>query len=288
MNTLVIRALAKINLAIDVLDKRSDGYHSIDMVTIPLKLHDSIEMTRLPSGGNTYLYCDDPTIVCDESNLAYKALDATRKAYHADGEYRLFIYKKIPVEAGLGGGSADAAAIIKALRPLIPGDVENVRSETELAISIGSDVPFCLFDKPARVRGKGEQLDFIKVATNYSVLIVKPNFGLSTKTVYEAYDLISESIPHPNIPELIDALGKGDEASIQKNLVNVLSVPAIRALPLIGDILAQMRSMGFPLCGMSGTGSASFALSKDRKALERASHVFEKAGYNVTLTEFAL
>jgi 4-diphosphocytidyl-2-C-methyl-D-erythritol kinase len=148
MNTLVIRALAKVNLAIDVLDKRSDGYHDIDMVTIPLKLHDSIEITPLSSSFETYLYCDDPTIVCDESNLAYKALDAMRGAFKIDGKYRIFIYKKIPVEAGLGGGSADAAAVIRALSSYLPETPDKEQKINDMAISIGSDVPFCLYDKP--------------------------------------------------------------------------------------------------------------------------------------------
>lgn len=289
MNTIVIRALAKINLAIDVLGKREDGYHDIDMVTIPLKLHDSVEITPLGKNYETYLCCDDPSIVCDESNLAYKALDAMRSSFAHKGEYRIVIYKRIPVEAGLGGGSADAAAVIKALDHYVPDQEDKDKTERETAIQIGSDVPFCLYDKPSRVRGKGEQLDEIHIAYPYQVLIVKPNIGLSTKSVYEAYDTIPQSeIKHPNIPALIEALGKEDEAGIKANLINVLSYPAIKALPLIQDILSEMEKMNLPLCGMSGTGSACYALSKDKKHLERIAHIFEKQGYSTYITEFAL
>lgn len=288
MDTFVVRALAKINLAIDVLDKREDGYHDVDMVTIPLRLHDSVEITPQDPKFDTYLYCDNPTIVCDESNLAYKALDAVHKAYQTMGSYRIFIYKKIPVEAGLGGGSADAAAIIKALDHYHQKVDKNSEMMQKLALGIGSDVPFCILDKPARVEGRGELLTEIKVAYPYNVLIVKPDYGLSTRSVYEAYDQVKEGIEHPNIPELIEALKNDDEQMIEKNLVNVLSVPAIKALPLIGELLDKMRSMKLNLCGMSGTGSACFALSKDRHLLERASHVFEKDGYQCYLTQFAL
>lgn len=288
MDTFVVRALAKINLAIDVLDKREDGYHDIDMVTIPLKLHDSVEITPQDSRYETYLYCDDPSIVCDESNLAYKALDAVHHAYDIKGSYRIFIYKKIPVQAGLGGGSADAAAIIKALDHYLPAVDRNSDKMQKLALEIGSDVPFCILDKPARVQGRGELLTPIKVAYPYNVLIVKPNYGLSTRSIYEAYDSIEEEIKHPNVPELITALEKDDEATIEKNLVNVLTVPAIKALPLIGDLLQKMKSMNLNLCGMSGTGSACFAISKDRHLLERAAHVFEKEGHLSYLTLFAL
>ena len=291
MNTIVVKALAKINLAIDVLNKRSDGYHEIDMVTIPLKLHDSIEITPFPAHSqlDTYLYCDDPTIICDESNLAYKALNAMRENFRVNGNFQMMIHKRIPVQAGLGGGSADAAAIIKALDNYMHDSAEDKkRIEEELALQIGSDVPFCLYDKAARVKGRGEQLEFIKVKHPYHVLIVKPNIGLSTKSVYEAYDLIEEEVKHPNIPALLQALEKDDEKGIKDNLINVLSIPAIKALPLIQDLLDKMNKMGLVLSGMSGTGSACFALHKDKKILERAKNIFEKDGYECHLTEFAL
>lgn len=291
MNTFVVRALAKINLAIDVKKRRDDGYHEIDMVTIPLKLHDSIEITPFPahSGLETYLYCDDPTIVCNESNLAYKALNAMRDNMRVNGDFRMLIYKRIPVQAGLGGGSADAAAIIRSL------DNYNHESKEEkdtiqrkIAISIGADVPFCLYNKPARVRGIGEDLSFIKVKKPYQVLIVKPQYGLSTRSIYEAYDSIEDEIVHPNIDELLLGLLNDDEELIKKNLVNVLAIPAIKTLPLIQTLLDEMKKMGLEMSGMSGTGSACYAINKDRHILERAKAIFEKEGYECYLTEFAL
>lgn len=291
MNTIVVKALAKINLAIDVLSKRSDGYHEIDMVTIPLKLHDSVEITPFPANVSmeTYLYCDDPTIVCDESNLAYKALNAMRDNFRMNGHFRMSIHKRIPVEAGLGGGSADAAAIIKALDSYMhDSSADKDRIEHDLAMSIGSDVPFCLYDKPSRVTGRGEILTPIEVKYPYHVLIVKPNVGLSTKSVYEAYDLLNEEVKHPNIPALIKALSEDDEKGIQENLVNVLSVPAIKALPMIQDLLNKMDTLGLKMNGMSGTGSACFALHKDKKILEHAKSIFTKDGFDCYLTEFYL
>ncbi len=291
MNTIVIRALAKINLAIDVLNKRSDGYHEIDMVTIPLKLHDSIEVTPFPANSklDTYLYCDDPTIICDESNLAYKALNTMRENFRVNGSFRMVIHKRIPVQAGLGGGSADAAAILRALDNYMhDSQDEKIKIEDKMALQIGSDVPFCLYNKPARVRGIGEKMEFIKVKHPYHVLIVKPNVGLSTKSVYEAYDLIDEEIKHPNIDNLIKALEQDDEEGIKNNMFNVLSIPAIKALPLISELLEKMNTMGLTLNGMSGTGSACYALHKDKKTLERAKNIFEKSGYECFLTEFAI
>lgn len=288
MNTTVIRALAKINLAIDVLDKREDGYHDIDMITIPLKLHDSVEITPLGPNYDTYLFCDDPTIICDESNLAYKALDKMKENFDMNGEYRMFIYKKIPVEAGLGGGSADAAAIIRAISNYMPKDKIDEKKLYDIALSIGSDVPFCLFNKPARIRGRGEIIEPIKVAYPYYVLIVKPQIGLATKTVYDGFDQIKEKIRRPDINRLMKALENDDQEEMKKSMVNVLSVPAIRALPLISTLLEEMEMMNLVLNGMSGTGSACFALSKDKKLLERASHVFAGEGHSTYITQFYL
>lgn len=288
MNTTVIRALAKINLAIDVLDRREDGYHDIDMITIPLKLHDSVEITPLGPNYDTYLFCDDPTIICDESNLAYKALDKMKENFDMNGEYRMFIYKKIPVEAGLGGGSADAAAIIRAISNYMPKDKIDEKKLYDIALSIGSDVPFCLFNKPARIRGRGEIIEPIKVAYPYYVLIVKPQIGLATKTVYDGFDQIKEKIRRPDINRLMKALENDDQEEMKKSMANVLSVPAIRALPLISTLLEEMEMMNLVLNGMSGTGSACFALSKDKKLLERASHVFAGEGHSTYITQFYL
>ncbi len=289
MNTIVIRALAKINLAIDVLGKRDDGYHNIDTVTIPLKLHDSIEITPLPHTARTYLVSDDPTIICDESNLAFRAFHLMTEKYRLEGAYKIFIYKKIPVEAGLGGGSADAAAVLRAFNAVLPKDVDRTQEMKDVGLSIGSDIPFCLENKPARVEGKGEKLTPIKVKYPYHVLIVKPDVGLSTASIYKALDGIdTSSIPRPNIPALIEGLAKDNRDLIYENMINILTVPAVKALPLIGDILDQFAMMGLDLCGMSGTGSACFALSKDRKLLERAVRAFEQQGYSCFLTEFAI
>ncbi len=289
MNTIVIKALAKINLAIDVLGRRDDGYHNIDMVTIPLKLHDSIEVTPLPHTSRTYLVSDDPTIICDESNLAFQAFHLMNEKYKINGAYKIFIYKKIPVEAGLGGGSADAAAVLHAFNTILSDDKARESELSEIGLNIGSDIPFCLLNKPARVEGKGEKLTPVKVKYPYHVLIVKPDVGLSTAEIYRALDGIDvSSLPRPHVPALIEGLEKDDHDLICENMINILTVPAVKALPLIQDILEQFAMMGLDLCGMSGTGSACFALSKDKKALEKVSRFFEKQGYETCLTEFAI
>lgn len=290
MQETIVRAYAKINLAIDIKGKREDGYHELDRVTVPLKLHDSIEIFPLgaSSGKDTYLYCDDPTIICDESNLAYKALDFRRENHQVNGSYQILIHKRIPVRAGLGGGSADAAAVRHAVEHYNPSK-EKEEIEKRRAVNVSSDVPFCLLNKPCRVQGKGEILTPIEIKDDYHVLIVKPKEGLSTKSVFEAYDLIDPNeVVHPNIDALRKGLREGKEDLIQQNRINVLSLPAIKALPLIGEILKQRQDRKLSLCGRSGTGSACYALSKDKKKIEAAYHFFEQKGYEVYSTQFLL
>ena len=288
MNTLTIKAYAKINLAINVLGKLENGYHDIDMVTVPLFLHDTLEITKLGAKYNTYLFSNDEKIPCDETNLVYKALFALKASHKFTDNFKIYIYKRIPVEAGLGGGSSDAASIIKELPALLADKINDTYDPYLLAKQIGSDVSFFIKNKPARVRKVGEELEEIEIKCPYHVLLVKPSTGLSTKEVYSIYDDMKDNIIHPNIDELISALKIDDEDKIQANLVNVLTKPAISKLPIISDILSQLNNMNLPLSGMSGTGSTCFALSKDKKYLKDVASYFEKQEYQVFLTQLNL
>lgn len=289
MNPFIVKAFAKINLAIDVLQRREDGYHDIDMVTIPLKLHDTIEISPMNTkqlNQDIFLYCDDPEIICDESNLAYKALKLMRNKVNSNIQYQMMIHKRIPIEAGLGGGSADAAAVIKAMESILK-EKEREEQTNEIALKVGSDVPFCLLNKPCRVQGIGEKLTEIKIKNHYYVLLVKPKVGLSTAEIYKSFDRSKyRDIKRPNIDELIKALEKGDELLMQKNMINVLSYPAIDALLIIQELLNTFTKLGMPLNGMSGTGSACFALSRDYKLASKAAISFHHCGYQTYLTEF--
>ncbi len=277
---MVIKANAKINLAIDVRQKVENGYHDVDMVTLPIELHDVLEIEPLAGSRDMYLTADDPTIICDETNLAYKAFGAMRKNFVLRKGYRIQIYKRIPTEAGLGGGSADAAGVIRAICKAY-GIAVNDPKVIAIARSVGSDIPFCLLNIPARVKGTGEIIEPLPDARlDYGVLIVKPKTGLATKDVFAAYDRMDPaSQQHPNIEALLEAIKDNDEAGMKRTMVNGLLRPALELCPLVGDILVKMEKMGFPLFSMSGAGSACFGLSKDRNALERAEAYFNSLGY---------
>lgn len=280
---MIIKAFAKINLAIDVKKKDENGYHDIDMVTLPITLHDILEMEQLISRHGIFITSDDPSLICDEGNLAFKALKAMEDNFSFSKGYRIQIYKRIPMNAGLGGGSADAAGIIRAICKLYNMDAHDPKI-IKVARSIGSDVPFCLLNKPARVLGTGENIIPLDSKLDYHVIIVKPHKGLSTKDVYEKYDTIpEEEREHPDISALIEAIKIGDEQKMFENMKNDLYKPASLLCPVISGILNDFKKMGFPLYSMTGSGNACFALSKDLEQIEKAKNYFTSLNY-ITIT----
>lgn len=280
---MIIKAFAKINLAIDVKKKDENGYHDIDMVTLPITLHDVLEMEQLISRHGIFITSDDPSLICDEGNLAFKALKAMEDNFSFSKGYRIQIYKRIPMNAGLGGGSADAAGIIRAICKLYNMDAHDPKI-IKVARSIGSDVPFCLLNKPARVLGTGENIIPLDSKLDYHVIIVKPHKGLSTKDVYEKYDTIpEEKREHPDISALIEAIKIGDEQKMFENMKNGLYKPASLLCPVISGILNDFKKMGFPLYSMTGSGNACFALSKDLEQIEKAKNYFTSLNY-ITIT----
>lgn len=280
---MIIKAFAKINLAIDVKKKDENGYHDIDMVTLPITLHDVLEMEQLISRHGIFITSDDPSLICDEGNLAFKALKAMEDNFSFSKGYRIQIYKRIPMNAGLGGGSADTAGIIRAICKLYNMDAHDPKI-IKVARSIGSDVPFCLLNKPARVLGTGENIIPLDSKLDYHVIIVKPHKGLSTKDVYEKYDTIpEEEREHPDISALIEAIKIGDEQKMFENMKNGLYKPASLLCPVISGILNDFKKMGFPLYSMTGSGNACFALSKDLEQIEKAKNYFTSLNY-ITIT----
>ena len=280
---MIIKAFAKINLAINVKKKDENGYHDIDMVTLPITLHDVLEMEQLISRHGIFITSDDPSLICDEGNLAFKALKAMEDNFSFSKGYRIQIYKRIPMNAGLGGGSADAAGIIRAICKLYNMDAHDPKI-IKVARSIGSDVPFCLLNKPARVLGTGENIIPLDSKLDYHVIIIKPHKGLSTKDVYEKYDTIpEEEREHPDISALIEAIKIGDEQKMFENMKNGLYKPASLLCPVISGILNDFKKMGFPLYSMTGSGNACFALSKDLEQIEKAKNYFTSLNY-ITIT----
>lgn len=277
-----VKANAKINLYLDVTSKRKDGYHDLDMVILPLELHDSISFEHVPYLKDSYITCDHVELQETKYNLINLTLEAMRNKYHFKDNFSILIHKEIPISAGLGGGSSNAAATIKAIRSICKIKMSE-EEEIELAKSIGADVPFCLRNKPAHVEGIGEKISAISPKNTYFVIIIKPDKGLSTKRVFEESDKLP--LEHGNVNDVIRALETGDDDLLAKSMFNSLEKTSISLVPEIQDIKDMLKQDGFKMVLMSGSGSSVFALTRDHKLANAKYKEYDKKGYQVYLTK---
>ncbi len=276
-----INAHAKINIALNVLEKDDNGYHQLDMVNLPLELHDTIEITILPNSVDSFITCDDIEIEDTKNNLITIAIAKAREKYNFKQQFTIHVYKEIPISAGLAGGSANAAAVLNALFKLLKIK-PTYEEKLELAKSIGADVPYCLFSVPARVKGIGEIIEPVKMKKIYQVLIVKPLKGLSTKNVFEKAD--SMELENGDNDIVIEALAKGDDELLSKSVHNALEKPSFSMLPDIGKIKQLLMQEGLKTVLMSGSGSSIIALDNDAKKLAKLEKKYAKMGYDTRLT----
>lgn len=280
MKKFLVRTPAKINICLNVTGKRSDGYHLLDMIILPLELHDSMLFSRLPKGGDNFVTIDDFSMGPIEYNLATSAIEKLKAAKHFDDTFRVIIHKNIPMQSGLGGGSSNAASTLVALnKHLKLGFTDD--ELIEIGKSLGADIPFFIKGKPARCRGIGEQLDFVNIKNDYYVLLVKPSEGCSTKGVYEVSDTMD--LPTGNVETVIKALEEGDDDLLAASIFNALEEPAMSLVPGIRKIKEELLASGLKIVQMTGSGSAVFALSTDKKKLMEVSKKFEDR-YLVELT----
>lgn len=281
-NLEIVKSRAKINLSLKIVNTREDGYHDLEMVMIPLELHDVIEITRDPSLMDTYITCDDVGLAHLHNNLCTKAVEAMRKEFGFKDNFNINIHKEIPFAAGLGGGSSNAAAVITSLIKILKlkADPEVIN---KVALSIGADVPFFIEGKPSFVTGLGEKLEPITVKSTYHCLIVKPLKGLSTKDVYG----VSDSCEKENInsSDVLEALKEDDFEKLGSSIGNDLYAPALKILPEVKDVVDGLKKAGFPVAAMTGSGSACFGLSKDAHFVKEQAKKFKSLGYIVRVTK---
>lgn len=276
-----LKANAKINLTLNVTGKRKDGYHTLDMIVLPIALTDVIATNRLFSKKkNDTVRIDDKDVIFP-NDVCRKVIKLMKEKYNIQKRYEFSIYKKIPMQAGLGGASTDAVAIFNFYRKKFKLNITNEEAK-EILLSVGSDMPFFLINKPSRVRGIGEIVEPIKVKKDYYVLIVKPEAGLSTKDVYEALDDIK--IPTYNIDNVVKALETGDDDLLASSIGNVLEKPAIKLLPKIQEIKDYLIRNGLSITLMTGAGSAVFALSTIKDKVEDVCSALKKLNYNAFYT----
>lgn len=258
MTTLYEAAYAKLNLTLDVLGKREDGYHDLQSVMQTISIRDDIEID-VGTGKPWRLLCSDETLPTDERNLAWKAADVFCRTLNRDPDgLEIRIVKRIPSGAGMGGGSADAAAVLRALNRHY-GEPLSVLALAELGAQVGSDVPFCVLGGTAMVEGRGERLRKLPNMPDCIFVVCKPDFSVSTPELYEKIDRVA--IPQrPDNRAMETALLAGDLGAVAENLCNVFD-PVVTSEHLeLNYIKSICHSYGALNQQMTGSGSAVFAI----------------------------
>ncbi len=259
-------APAKINLFLDVLDKRSDGYHNLRSVMQTLSVCDELEF--YPGGEGITLSCDHPEVPCDESNLVVRAIRLLVDEAGISPNWRVRLSKRIPMGAGLGGGSADAAATLRALANRLR--IKATRPQlVEWGLSLGSDVPFALVGGTALVESKGERLMALRVGPErLFYALVSPAVHCHTAELYAALDALPER-PHPPVSTLLSALQSGDLETLGARLYNAFEPAVFARHPALAELKARLIEWGAAGAVMTGSGSNLIALAHDPEEAER-------------------
>lgn len=276
-------AYAKINIYLDVLGKRPDGYHELSMIMQSVSLRDVIA-ARLDTGVSGIRVCTNlEYLPSDDRNIAYKAANAFfEKSDIKNPDVLISIEKKIPVAAGLAGGSADAAAALKALNTLYQTNY-SIRELSEIGGSVGADVPFCVYGGTMLAGGIGEKLISLPALPDCFILLVKPNFGMSTSRVFKSLD-IDKTDRHGDINAAVDAIKRESLKDICSNMFNLLEQVVIREKPEIQKIKTRLDSSGALGSLMSGSGSTVFGVFDDEKTARKAFNTFKRVYRDTYLT----
>jgi 4-diphosphocytidyl-2-C-methyl-D-erythritol kinase len=272
-NSISLPAFGKINLSLRVLGKRADGYHEIDTVLQTISLHDTLTFST--TGDNQIeFWCDDHSIPSDETNLVWRAAAALRKRYAIDRGVKIRLYKRIPSEAGLGGGSSDAAATLLALTDLWNLNLSAIELG-EIAAQLGADVPFFLAGGAARATGRGEQIAPHDDVPKQHLLVIKPNASISTRSAYDA--LNAPALTSSNVkPILLRSQASDDSASFDLNaLHNDFAAVVFQLEPEIERAKNALLKSGARAAMLCGSGSAVFGIFENQDAQERAIQAIE-------------
>ena len=262
-----LRAMAKVNLGLDVVRKREDGYHDVRMVMQTIKMYDLLEITPRKAKGIS-LTTNLPYIPTDERNLVYKAAKLLMDEFQVDSGVRMQLHKFIPVAAGMAGGSSDAAAAMVGINQIFQLGLSE-KQLMERGVLIGADVPYCVLRGTALAEGIGEILTPLPQLPFCYILIGKPGISVSTKTAYENLKL--ESIGnHPDIDGMVAAIEEQHLDGVIRRMENVFEPGIVRQYPVIGQIKTLMEENGAEKAMMSGSGPTVFGIFMDRKTLKQA------------------
>lgn len=260
---MILRAPAKINLGLDVLRKREDGYHEVKMVMQTVAMFDTVEVTERKEGGIT-LETNRSFLPTNENNLAYKAAALLMNEFNVTAGLHIRLQKFIPVAAGLAGGSSDAAAVLIGVNRLF-GLGLTQKELMERGRKIGADVPYCILGGTALAEGIGEILTPLPAIPDCSILLAKPSFSVSTREIYQALRS-NELTDHPDIDGMTAAIRAGDLDGIVRRCDNVLERVTAPRFPVIGELEREMLSFGAFASIMSGSGPTVFGIFPDQES----------------------
>lgn len=266
-NTLQLKALAKINLGLDVLGKRDNGYHDVRMVMQTIYLYDNVTLTKTKEAG-IQVETNLPYLPVDQNNIAYKAAKLLMDEFDIQEGVHIKLDKRIPVAAGMAGGSSNAAAVLVGMNRLFNLGLKQ-KDLMERGVSLGADVPYCVMRGTALAEGIGEKLSPLDPMPKCYILVAKPGISVSTKMVYEALDA-KEIVEHPDIDGVITGLKQQDVRQVAAAMGNVLESVTIEKYPVIETIKDAMKEAGALNAMMSGSGPTVFGIFEDRKVAKAA------------------
>ncbi|WP_042678967.1 4-(cytidine 5'-diphospho)-2-C-methyl-D-erythritol kinase [Anaerosalibacter massiliensis] len=281
MDEFKIEAYGKINLALDVVGRRNDGYHDLNTIMQQIDLKDIITIKSREKG--IKIECNIPEVPLNSSNLVYNAWDKMKEKSGLDRGAHIIIEKNIPVASGLAGGSTNAAAVLKGLNKLWRLNLSN-EELMDIGVSIGADVPFCIVGGTALAKGIGEKLETLSSFSNKFILLANPGMPVSTTHVYEKLN-IDGIKKKPNMDMLVQAVENDDLYFLAKNMENVLEEVTIKEFKEIKTIKEDMIKYGAIGSLMSGSGPTVFGIFDNEKDLIRCKNKLEKKVDKVIITK---
>lgn len=270
MKKIVKKAYAKVNLALDVLQKREDGYHDVRMIMQNISIFDvlTFEVNESANERKISLYVNKDGIPTDDKNLVYKAIRFMFDMYDINADIDVYLEKNIPVEAGMAGGSTDCAAAIHAVNELFDLKLD-MKTLMDIGVKLGADVPYCILGHTALSEGIGEILTSVNSLSDCYILVVKPPVGVSTKMVYTNLR-VNELEHHPDIDAMILALNERDVEKVSAHMENVLETVTARMYPEIERLKSIMKEQGALNAIMSGSGPTVFGIYTDEATANQA------------------
>jgi len=258
------KAYGKVNLCLDVVEKRPDGYHELDSVMVPIEAYDEIEFTLAEEMSFS---CVPDIRIRPENNSILKTFEKMRSIYGFTENYHIHLNKRIPSQAGLGGGSSDAAAVINWIDQHYQLNMSD-QEKIDIGVKIGADVPFCLFQRPARVNGIGEKLRFFDVGLDLWIVLVQPHRGVSTRQAFGTLNF--DTLMHPDTSSVENALTHDNYPLFLVSIGNSLEANAIRMVPDIAALKQRLLRLGCDKAMMTGSGSVVMGFTKYEEVADRA------------------